>query len=154
MALEQWYIHVRQPFFQMQEFGRLIFTGLLEKLAMAKKERIKRLQILSEKVKTFSEHETEANRDMSGRNEFYEKFTEIEELFSKDIKDNIVETYRNNFLVALEKARNKSEVDYVTAIQSLRSDVTATGTLWLQSVVDTYCEKTKNIMPSFNMFGK
>ena len=52
MALEEWYIHVRRPFFDSQEFGRLIFDGLLDKLALAKKERMKRLQILAEKAKS------------------------------------------------------------------------------------------------------
>ena len=43
VALEEWYAHVRRPFFEAQEFGPLVFAGLLEKLALAKKERVKRL---------------------------------------------------------------------------------------------------------------
>ena len=70
MALEEWYIHVRRPFFDSQEFGRLIFAGLLDKLTLAKKERIKRLQILAEKAKTSSEHDAETKPETAGRNEF------------------------------------------------------------------------------------
>jgi len=154
MALEQWYVQVRQPFFDKQEFGRLIFAGLLEKLALAKKERMKRLQILSEKAKISSEHNIESNRETTGRNEFYGKFAEIEELFSRDVKDGIIETYRDDFLTALEKTRNRSEISYIATIQGLPTDISAKGTLWLQSIIDAFCEKTKNIMPSFNMFSK
>ena len=50
-ALEEWYIHVRRPFLQHQEFGGLIFSGLLDKLALARKERLKRLKMLSEKAR-------------------------------------------------------------------------------------------------------
>ena len=50
VALEQWYNHVRQPFFNKQEFGTLIYAGALEKLALAKKERVSRLKALAEKV--------------------------------------------------------------------------------------------------------
>ena len=153
-ALEQWYIHVRQSFFDSQEFGRLIFAGLLDKLALAKRERMKRLQALSEKAKPSFEHKAETNREIAGRNEFGEKFAEIEELFSKDIKDSLVERYRDDFLTASEKARSKSGTGYVAVIQGLPADVSAKGTVWLQSIIDAFCEKTKNIMPSFNMFGK
>ncbi len=45
MALEQWYVHVRQPFFNNQEFGDLLYDGLIDKLSLAKAERIKRLMI-------------------------------------------------------------------------------------------------------------
>ena len=67
MALEEWYIHVRRPFFDSQEFGRLIFAGLIDKLALAKKERIKRLQILAEKAKTSFEDDVETEPETAGR---------------------------------------------------------------------------------------
>jgi bifunctional UDP-N-acetylglucosamine pyrophosphorylase / glucosamine-1-phosphate N-acetyltransferase len=37
MALGEWYIHVRRPFFNSQEFGHVIFSGLLDKLVLAKR---------------------------------------------------------------------------------------------------------------------
>ena len=33
MALQEWYVHVRRRFIEQQEFGGLIFSGLLDKLA-------------------------------------------------------------------------------------------------------------------------
>jgi UDP-N-acetylglucosamine/UDP-N-acetylgalactosamine diphosphorylase len=84
MALEQWYIRVRRPFFNSQEFGQLIYSGLLDKLDLAKKERVKRLQAVAEKAKTSQGH-ADTNLDLSGRNEFAANFPDIEALFANTI---------------------------------------------------------------------
>jgi bifunctional UDP-N-acetylglucosamine pyrophosphorylase / glucosamine-1-phosphate N-acetyltransferase len=149
MALEEWYIHVRRPFFDSQEFGQLIFEGLLDKLGMAKKERMKRLQVLAEKTKASSGHDSETG----GRNEFSERFTEIETLFAKAIQDSAVEKCRDDFLSASYKARNESGANYISIIQGLPVDVSEKGTVWLQKIVDAFCEKTKEIIPSFKLFN-
>jgi bifunctional UDP-N-acetylglucosamine pyrophosphorylase/glucosamine-1-phosphate N-acetyltransferase len=154
MALEEWYLHVRRPFFDQQEFGQLIFSGLLDKLALAKKERLKRLQALAEKAKVSSGNKAETKLETAGRNEFYEKFTEIEGLFAGRIQDPVVEKYRDDFLSASDKARNESGANYIAVIQGFPAHVSEKGVLWLQRIVDTFGEKAKAIMPSFNMFGK
>jgi bifunctional UDP-N-acetylglucosamine pyrophosphorylase / glucosamine-1-phosphate N-acetyltransferase len=154
IALEEWYVHVRRPFFDSQEFGRLVFAGLLDKLTLAKKERIKRLQILAEKAKASSEHDAETKPETAGRNEFHEKFTEIEELFARGIRDIVVEKYRDDFLTASDNARSQGGAGYIAVIQGLPAQVSGKGTLWLQRIVDVFCEKTKTIMPSLNLFGR
>jgi UDP-N-acetylglucosamine/UDP-N-acetylgalactosamine diphosphorylase len=154
MALEEWYMRVRRPFFDSQEFGRLVFAGLLAKLVLAKKERMKRLQVLAEKAKASSEHEAEIKSETAGRNEFSEKFTELEGLFASGIRDGVVEKYRDDFLSASDKARSEAGANYVAVIQGLPAHVSGKGTLWLQRIVDTFCVKTKTIIPSFNIFGK
>jgi UDP-N-acetylglucosamine/UDP-N-acetylgalactosamine diphosphorylase len=153
-ALEEWYIHVRRPFFDSQEFGQLIFAGLLDKLDLAKKERIKRLQILAEKAKIASKQKIGTKPEAAGRNEFYEKFQEIEELFKGDIQDSLVEKYCDDFLSASVKSRSAIGENYIAVIKGLPPHVSEKGTLWLQRIVDTFCEKAKAIMPSFNLFGK
>ena len=154
MALEEWYMHVRRPFFDSQEFGRLMYIGLLDKLALAKKERMKRLQILAEKAKTSFEHDAEKKAEMAGRTEFSEKFAEIEGLFASAIRDSVVEKYRDDFLSASDKARSERDANYIAIIQGLPAHVSGKGTLWLQRIVDAFCEKTKTILPSMNIFGK
>jgi bifunctional UDP-N-acetylglucosamine pyrophosphorylase / glucosamine-1-phosphate N-acetyltransferase len=154
MALEEWYTHVRRPFFDSQEFGRLIFDGLLDKLALAKKERIKRLQILAEKTKTSSENDAETKPETAGRKEFYEKFSEIEALFARETHDSAIQKYRDDFLSDSNNTRSKSGAGYIAVIQGLPAHVSAKGTLWLQNIVDNFCEKTKTIIPSLNIFGK
>jgi len=154
MALEDWYIHVRRPFFDSQEFGRLIFSGLLDKLGLAKKERIKRLQVLAEKAKASPKDDEKIKPETSGRNEFSERFAEVEALFAAAVKGSTVEKYRDDFLSASDKARGEGGAGYITVIQGLPAHVSEKGTIWLQSIVDAYCEKTKEIIPSFRLFCK
>jgi len=151
MALEEWYIHVRRPFLESQEFGKLIFAGLVDKLSLAKKERIRRLQVLAEKAKISREHDEEINEEIAGRNEFSDRFLEIEGLFSESIQDRTIEKYRDNFLSAFNKAG--SESNYITSIQGLPAHISEKGTAWLQRIVDSFCKKTKEIIPSLRLFS-
>lgn len=153
MALEEWYIHVRRPFLDSQEFGQLIFSGLLDKLDLAKKERIKRLQVLAEKAKISYKDGAEKKPEINIRNEFYGKFAEIEGLFTAGIRDSAVEKCRNDFLSAYDKARGENGAHYIAVIQGLSSDVSNMGTEWLQRIVDIYCEKVKAILPLFKLFS-
>jgi len=153
MALEEWYIHVRRPFLESQEFGQFILSGLLDKLALAKKERIKRLQVLAEKAKISAENEVERKLDVAGRNEFHERFSEIEGLFAGGIQNSVVEKYRDDFLSASDNARSERGASYIAVIQAFPTHVSEKGVVWLQKIVDTFCEKAKAIMPSLNIFG-
>jgi UDP-N-acetylglucosamine/UDP-N-acetylgalactosamine diphosphorylase len=154
MALEEWYIQVRRPFLESQEFGQFILSGLLDKLALAKKERIKRLQVLAENAKISAENEVERKLDVAGRNEFHERFSEIEGLFTGGIQDSVVEEYRDDFLSASDKARSERGASYIAVIQGFPTHVSEKGVVWLQKIVDTFCEKAKAIMPSLNIFNK
>ncbi|MDX9822621.1 MAG: UDP-N-acetylglucosamine pyrophosphorylase [Syntrophales bacterium] len=154
MALEEWYLHVRRPFLDSQEFGPLLFAGLLEKLALAKKERIKRLQVLSEKAKTSPEPGGNAGPEASARKEFSERFTEMEALFAAGIADEAAGRYRDDFLAAFAKARGESGDNYIAAVQGLSADVSGRGTAWLQRIVDDFCRKAGRSVPSLQLFGK
>ena len=150
MALEEWYTHVRQLFFDSQEFGRLIYSGLLDTLVLAKKERLKRLQILAEKAKGPYGDDKEA----IGRNEFHGRFEAIEELFASCIKDDLVEKSRHVFLSDVGKLKSGNGEGYIAFIQRLPSGVSEKGTEWLQGIIDAFCEKTRDIIPSLNLFGR
>lgn len=149
MALQEWYTHVRRPFFDSQELGRLVFEGAIEKLAMAKKERIKRLEVLAGKVKTPGEE----NGLTKGRSEFHLKFPEIAGLFSGGIANSGIESSGGAFLSAFEKSLNGKGSDYISVIQGLPPEVTEKGTIWLKGVIDSFCKKTGDILPSFGLFG-
>lgn len=149
-ALEEWYLQIRRPFFDSQEFGPLIYAGALDQLTLAKKERIKRLQVLAEKAAKGTG--TQAAEEKAARIEFHEKFTEIEGLFAGGPRDGLVEKYRDDFLLAFDKARSAGGGSYISVIQSLTAPVSQKGTLWLQRIVDAFCEKAKATMPSFNLF--
>jgi UDP-N-acetylglucosamine/UDP-N-acetylgalactosamine diphosphorylase len=153
MALEEWYIHVRRPFLESQEFGQLIFSGLLDKLALAKKERIKRLQALAEKAKISPEDEGKGTADMAGRNEFFERFSELEGMMTERSRDDVAGSYRDDFLSASDKMRNERGSNYISVIQGFPRNVSEKGVLWLQKIVDTCCERAKAIMPSLGLFS-
>lgn len=154
MALEAWYIHVRRLFFDTQEFGPLVYKGALDKLSLAKKERIKRLQMLAEKAHFFSENNADTIRDQADRKDFHEKFAEINELFTGTLQNDTIERQRDAFLSSLDQVKGAANIHYIKTIQGLPDDVSGKGVLWLQGVVDAYCEKTKLILPFFNLFGK
>jgi bifunctional UDP-N-acetylglucosamine pyrophosphorylase/glucosamine-1-phosphate N-acetyltransferase len=154
IALEEWYIHVRRPFLESKEFGQLIFAGLLDKLALAKKERIRRLQVLAEKAKASSEHDEGSRPEMKGRDEFFDRLPEIEGLFAADIENSRIEKYRDDFLSDSANTMEKKGANYIAFIQALPARVSKKGTLWLQRIVDNVCEKTKEIIPSLRLFSK
>ena len=149
-ALHEWYTHVRRPFFDSQELGRLVFDGAVEKLAMAKKERIKRLEVLAGKVKTQGD---EDNSLTKGRNEFYSKFAEIAGLFSGERKNSVVNSSGEALLSAFEKSLDGKGSDYISVIQGLPAQASNKGTIWLQVIIDALCKKTGEIIPSFGLFA-
>ncbi|HNS14927.1 MAG TPA: hypothetical protein PKM08_06315 [Syntrophorhabdaceae bacterium] len=154
MALEEWYIHARRPFLEAQEFGGLIYEGLLDKLALAKKERMKRLQMLAEKAIISPVGGAKAQKGSEGRKEFHEKFVEIEKLFASGMASDMIGKSRDDFLSSFDKTSRGSKENYIAAIKGLPADVSEKGVEWLQQIVDAFCRKTQIIMPSLAMFGK
>ncbi len=117
-------------------------------LALAKKERLKRLRTLAEKAGTFPENEPQAVKGMSGKKEFYERFGEIEDLFASPLADDAVERSRYDFLSMFDGARRAKTARYIDVIQALDGDVSAMGVAWLQGIVDGYCDRARAIAPS------
>jgi hypothetical protein len=44
--------------------------------------------------------------------------------------------------------------NYIAVIQGFPADVSEKGVLWLQRIVETFCEKAKSIMQSRGIFNK
>lgn len=153
MALEAWYQNVRSLFFDAQEFGHLLYKGLLDKLMLAKKERIKRLQVLAEKTRPDLPRGRNGMREADGKKEFNEKFFEIEKIFKDPCNDDEIERYGDDFLSLFDKIKRGSETNYVAVIQNLPTHISEKGTLWLQKIVDIYCRKAQIILPALNMFN-
>ncbi|SBV96492.1 UDP-N-acetylglucosamine pyrophosphorylase [uncultured delta proteobacterium] len=131
-ALEQWYIHVRQSFFQEQEFGGLIFRGALETLAMATKERCKRLEDMGNKLAA-----PPARSGEPGRREMAANAAGIRDLlagFANGAAGQTGERHKDLFLAGLRKNRQQG-AGYIETIQSLPEDTVREGTLWLERIV-------------------
>ena len=154
MALEQWYNHVRSQFVS-NDFPEPLLDALKEKLAMAVDERIGRLKTLSRKmpdsVKIYQKisKENASSRILHQKNEFYNKWTEIEDHFRSltnlDVKDNL----RDMFLEAIQLGTINNRKDYISVISELKSEDKKLGTRWLQSIVDHIVDGVQKIIPTF-----
>ena len=154
IALEQWYIHVRKAFFENQEFGSLIFEGVLEKLQMAKEERIKRFKDMASKMPVTPGKGQDPTKTTGAKREFFEKVKEVEELLIKDAMGSVDREKKDRFLTAFGKHREKQRGDYIEVIQSLPREVSRAGTQWLESIVDPICTQAATVLAALNLFKK
>lgn len=134
-ALEQWYIHVRQPFFQEQALGDLVYRGVLEKLAMAVEERFKRLEDMADKVAATQRGAAAAGRDDSVRRALRDNTGQLREVFFGGTAQEAGQEQRDIFLAGLENGRKK-DATYIETIQRLPADVVCVGTQWLAQIVN------------------
>jgi bifunctional UDP-N-acetylglucosamine pyrophosphorylase/glucosamine-1-phosphate N-acetyltransferase len=150
-AMEAWYTQVRKPFLEAQEFGLLIYAGVMGQLLLAKKERLKRLRAMAEKaIAPTSQGRKQASA--KGRHAFYEHLETLEGLFSGLLQDDITEKSREVFLRDFQKAAGKSRANYIETIRNIPVDVASSGTRWLSSIVDRLCEQCSKTMPSLDLF--
>jgi len=141
-ALEQWYRHIRQPFFSRQEFGSLIHAGAIEKLAMAKAERLSRLKTLVAKV---------PDSNAAGR-ELCEKIDRVCALLETEPQADAISAARDRFLAGFNESTGGSAQDYIKAVQALPPGVARGGTAWLQMIIDDLCGRTAALLPLLALF--
>ena len=153
MALEQWYIHVRQPFFKGQEFGGLIYSGALDKIVSAKAERIQRLKAMANNIAGSLEKKG-SDRATSGKREFCNNITQIAGLFHSGIISETAVDLRNRFLDRFHAHRKDHGGNYVDVVQSLDSETSRQGTRWLDRIVKELCLRTREILPVLGLFKK
>ncbi|MBN1933000.1 MAG: protein GlmU [Desulfobacterales bacterium] len=151
-ALEQWYIHVRRLFFIKKDFDELIYLGLLDKLSLAKKERIKRIKAMADKISPSIEKNDQDNQWVQRKREFLNNIEQILELFEKKTVVNAGSDIHERFMNAFEKHKQCNPGSYIETIKSLPSVVAEDGILWLDKIIQTICKKTAQILPSLRLF--
>jgi bifunctional UDP-N-acetylglucosamine pyrophosphorylase/glucosamine-1-phosphate N-acetyltransferase len=156
LALRQWYLHVRKPFFEVQELGAELYEGARETLAMAIEERLKRFKALSEKMEQSMSiagriFDGEAAKDLIGlKGEFSNNWSRIEECFAGKYEERVACDERDAFCAIIrERAAEEGEPGYLSTIQSLDVEEKDEGTLWLQSIVDDIAGRVFNLIPSY-----
>ena len=154
MALEQWYLHVRQQFFDSQKFGELIYAGVINNLELAKKERIRRHQVMSEKVAVAFEKIEGNDQAGADKGEFHDKIQQLSELFTGEIAGKGGLDHRDRFLAALHDHKKNSDGNYIEAVQGLPADISQEGTKWLDQIVHEVCLQSAAILPSLGLFKK
>ena len=154
-ALEAWYTYIRKPFLEAQQFGLLIYAGVLEQLAAAKKERLKRFKTMAGKA-IVSSAEERCGISPRSRQELHEQIGYIEELFTGKMSESPVATdkSRETFLEAFNKAVGNDRVNYIGTIQGLPAAISSKGVIWLEGIVDDLSEKVKKALPSLGLFKK
>ena len=140
VALEQWYVHVRQRFFGARELGSLVYEGAVETLALAKGERTKRLVAMVEKVPAGD----------AARSELKERIVEVCALFGEESAS----SGGPAFFAAFQEATGGAAVDYVQTIQKLPPDVSALGVEWLLQIVESLCHRAGALLGSMHLYGE
>ena len=145
VALEEWYRHVRRPFFLRQEFGSLILAGAMHNLARAKQERLQQLEALADRA---SRADTADSPSAAGKRELRDAADALRELFASPPA--IGEDGRHGFL----KCAGPGEpgAGYLEFIRNLPEETRACGVRWLQSMVDGLCAEAQRRIPSLRMF--
>ena len=154
MALEQWYVLVRQPFFSLQEFGGFIYAGLLDKLTLAQEERVKRLKAMADKIAVSLKKSGPEGQRGPGRREFHENIERACELFSKEISAHAAPEQRDHFLTLFFEHNKNSDGSYVEVMKRLPTAVSKEGTLWLEKIVFELCRRVAVLFPSLELFNK
>jgi bifunctional UDP-N-acetylglucosamine pyrophosphorylase / glucosamine-1-phosphate N-acetyltransferase len=154
-ALEAWYTHVRKPFLETQPFGLLLYAGVLEQLAAAKKERLKRLKAMAEKAVAPSRKERQ-EASARQRQELYEQIGFLEGIFTGKAPEVLTGTdqSREVFLGEFGKAAGEKMVNYIATIQSLPAEISSKGVFWLNGIVNALAEKAAQALPSLGLCKK
>ena len=149
-ALEGWYTQVRKPFLEAQGFGSLIYNGAINILSLALKERLQRLQLMTEK--TIFPGTRKLGSISKERRNLFERMPDIEGLLNASAEDDKTRQMQDTFFRAFVKFRKNENINYIETIQKLPPDVSAKGVKWLQYIVDYYCQKISRMIPSIELF--
>ncbi len=150
-ALEAWYREVRKPFLEAQEFGSLLFAGVMDQLDLARKERTKRLEAMAEKAAAdLSAGQPTASA--RSRREFREHIQSVTGAFRERAQNDATERFREAFLEDFRKATGDGKRNYIAAIQGLPAEVSSKGVRWLGSLVEDFCARAARAVPSLDLF--
>ncbi len=154
LALREWYIHVRHPFFQLQEMGEGLYGGLMDALGTMIEERLNRFRALSEKMEismASGEKIPDKRRQktlLKQKKEFHANWPEIETCFKSGHEKEIDEKNRDDFIRMVYRKLKKEEKDYLKFIKNLDKREAIMGTQWLQNIVDGLTGYSLSHLPS------
>jgi bifunctional UDP-N-acetylglucosamine pyrophosphorylase / glucosamine-1-phosphate N-acetyltransferase len=154
MALEEWYVSVRQDFFGGQEFGGLIYSGLLNNLASARRERVKRLKTMAETISGSIDQVRSERRSTPGRQEFCEHVEKACGLFSEKTGSDETTEHRDRFLTRFSRYKKATDGSYVEVVKNLPAPVSTEGTFWLDKIILGAVRRIAALFPSMGLFKK
>jgi hypothetical protein len=140
-------------FFSREELGYLLYNGALDNLGLARKERIRRLKAVAEKMPESMTHD-EGEKVKHRKLEYHRNVDNVAEVFASDMESPAGREHRDAFLEGLAVQKQDNTLDYIRVIQSLPEAVSSKGTAWLQAIVDDRCRKAAELLPAMNLFGR
>jgi hypothetical protein len=155
IALRTWYRDVRSLFFGPDPMEDGLYQGALEKMDMVAAERIKRLQVVADRMpqsievyrKVMKDRALETQQQL--RREFFEHWSSIEEFLRECPAKQGNPKKRDNFLNIIRKHIDEKGKDYLEVVKALDNREAAIGTKWLQGIVDEINSETLRLIPSF-----
>ena len=153
LALEEWYTQVRRDFFHKQEFGEWIYQGAIEKLAMAKEERLSRLKLMAAKMSESVRRDKPDSAPAARKREFHEKISPLCELFLEKPASPGTSERKEAFMDRFQGFVKSGDTGYIETIKSLPEDTARRGSEWLQQIVADLCERATTLMPALKLFG-
>jgi len=154
LALEEWYAEVRRDFFRKQELGEWVYRGALDKLAMAKEERLSRLKLMAAKMPVSAGGDKPDSASAARKMEFHQKIAPLCELFMEKSAAPKTMKMKEAFLNGLEALGRSGETTYIETIQSLPDDTARKGTGWLQQIVEDLCHRAATLLPALRLFRR
>ena len=152
-ALEEWYRHVRMLFFAKQEFGILMCAGAIEKLQMAKQERIKRLKVLVDNIAPGRHAACSCETGERSSCELHTAVKHACDLFMQSCADDTLDGLRQTFCEAFEQHAD-TDGDYIATVQSLPDEPRECAHAWLFALVDAHTRRAGALLPSLRLFRK
>jgi len=140
-------------FFRRQEFGELIYNGALDKIILAKEERIKQLTAMANNI-AGSLEKKESGASTSGKREFCNNIMQIAELFNSEILSKTGVDIRKRFLNGFHAHSKDHGGNYIDVVQSLAGSISQRGTRWLDRIINELCLRAKEILPLLGLFKK
>lgn len=147
LALKEWYIHARHPFFSGDPMGEPLYRGAQRTLERALQERLKRLDELAGKMDgalaaaaTYLEGE-KGKRAVNEQKIFLDRWPGVRDIFSHRIEESLGIEDRRLFLDELGKTAAK-QGKYLPTIRALTPAAVAAGERWLRHVVDGITTRT------------
>jgi len=134
VALEQWYRHVRRPFFERQEFGDLVYDGAIRTLSAAKEERTKRLLAMASKV-------PDTHTARAGLNACV---GDLCALYSID--EGLPDGHAFLDMVRPDEAATRG--NYLETVKGLSPEARNAGVEWLAQVVEALCDRANDLLRS------
>ncbi|HQF99104.1 MAG TPA: UDP-N-acetylglucosamine pyrophosphorylase, partial [Candidatus Aminicenantes bacterium] len=151
LALRQWYLHVRRPFFRGEAMGAALFDGAIRVLEAALAERLSRFEALAGKMERSVRHLTSQPgatlpaHVIGPQRALAEGWPRLKAFLTAGGEETVATEQREAFVRRLDPGSGSS--GYIAAVQGLDAASAATGTAWLQRIVDTIVDGSLEILP-------